>query len=54
MNDKNNTFRISSSANNLITDSVRSIIKKKKKEKDDKRLEAKAMDDYCDNLASHR
>jgi len=54
MDDKDNTFRISSSVNNIITDSVRSIIKEKRKEKEDKRLEEMAMDDYCDNISSYR
>ena len=52
--DKDNTIRISSNANKLITDSVKSIIEKKRKEKEDKRLEAKAIDDYCDDLVSYR
>ena len=54
MNDKDNTIRISSNANKLITDSVKSIIEKKRKEKEDKRLEAIAIDDYCDDLVSYR
>ena len=54
MDDKDNTFRISSSVNNIITDSVRSIIEEKRKEKEDKRLEEMAMDDYCDNISSYR
>lgn len=51
--DESSNIRINSSSRKLaIANAKRNILKMKKRK--NKRLEDKAIDDYCDQLASHR
>jgi len=51
--DDNSNIRLSRRSRNLATDDAKRLIRLQKKRKN-KRLEDKAIDDYCDQLSSHR
>jgi uncharacterized protein (UPF0335 family) len=52
MNEDSN-IRLSSNSRNLAIDDAKRLIRLQKKKKNN-RIEDNAMDDYCDQLASHR